>query len=501
MMIRLILLALLAVSAWGQITKEITILPGGRIIVKQAGGAIVLRVDTELSVFVPGTTTRGLIANATGMYLTHNVSGVQTAYFAPDSGSGTGASMQLNTSAGAWKFRVLSGNSDAPDSLNGYKVNGTTRIDSSGNASFANLGVSGTIGTSFIPTADNTSDQGSSSLRWREGRFVTMYGGAGNLIAGDGLLQLKHRTSGIQTVTMYGDNGAGTGAGFDFRKTAGGAKFKLDQADSDAPDSVNGYRVNGSSVIDATAGGTIGISGGGFNTTTGGYFTNSTPRINASGDGTFRNLSFTGTGPYTFSNGVSLSGSSVTGSYAGGSGITITGSTISTTAPTSIFLTSPITGSLSSNLLSLACGTCVTPTTLGSLGNSLIPTSDNAISVGSAARRFSEGRFVTLYSGAANTIIGDGLLQMRHRTSAIQTVTMFGDNGAGTGAGFAFTKAGGGAKFKLDQSDSDAPDSVNGYKINGSFPASSGSCGAGESVKSWNVSFATGTVSFTCGTP
>jgi hypothetical protein len=112
---------------------------------------------------------------------------------------------------------------------------------------------------------------------------------------------------------------------------------------------------------------------------------------------------------------------------------------------------------------------------------------------------------------------------MTHTTSGIRTVVIANDIGVGTGASFQFSKAAGTTKFKLDAADSDAPDSINGYKVNGTsamdgtrnaninnltmsgtlsgFPTStSATCGAGEAVKSVSIS-SSGAISVTCAVP
>lgn len=395
-------------------------------------------------------------------------------------------------------------------------VNGTTRINSTGSGTFTNLDSLAWV-NDFKPNTDDFYDLGSSSKRWKRGFFssyvsvpaagsLKVLDGGGNtsieMTSTDFLARvpatatngfkanytgvyLTHNVSGIQTAYFAPDSGAGTGASIQLNTSAGASKFRILSANTDAPDALNGYKVNGSTVIDATSAATIGISSSGFNTTVGSYFTNGTTRINSSGDGTFRNLSFTGTGPYTFSSGVSLSGTSVTGSYTAGAGISIAGAVITNSvasAPTSTNATSPITASIAANVINISCSTCVTTTSLGTLTNDLIPNTDNFYNFGSASKRWREGRFAgPVYIGTYGSVdtVGSAAFYEVDSSTNLKTNGTTRLNSSGDATIRNLTMSG---------------------TLSGFPTSTSATCGAGEAVKSVSIS-SSGTLSVTCAVP
>jgi hypothetical protein len=203
------------------------------------------------------------------------------------------------------------------------------------------------------------------------------------------------------------------GGGLFLQKAGGGDKFKVDTADTDAPDSDNGYKVRGIPVFDGN-----------------------------------RNAS--------------VNNLSIAGVVTGLSGLVDT-----TTAGQVIYANK---------------GT-----------QALYPWATDTWDIGTDANRFERGYFRNLYVGSANSVSGS-LPHTRITASAVQvrggttTGSILGPNGVylrdndgnqnaylvsasrafGFGGGFEFTTSTGAAKFILDSANSSAPDSLNGYDVNGS---------------------------------
>ena len=317
------------------------------IVFYDTGGTQQTKITSSV-VEVRGGTTTGSQLGPNGIYLRDNA-GNQRAYLVTAS-SPFGGGLFLQKAGGGDKFKVDTGDSDAPDSVNGYKIGGSFALNSSKDAYLRDLSLTGSVNTSLSPSVGNTYNLGLAANSWalvatNKLELVDNAGGTGQwgnlayanainnywqIVGSDGDISLRfYRTflgSSLRAFDIKATTRPESNATYDLGSTAQRWKA-LHLSDSlwhNGTERINSFgtgnfttlSVNGSSRINSdgqwvgnlspSSDNTYDLGEVGFFTRRwknlrlqGSVIVNGTTRINSSGDVAAANLSFSGIGPYT----------------------------------------------------------------------------------------------------------------------------------------------------------------------------------------------------------